>query len=93
MKNQASFSFAGSLKKHTCSGLAGKGFFSAYTYEGKWNWLTQVFSPGYTRKLGNLETGSFKAKPRGRYFSLSSLEELLISSRFEETQEGMCAGS
>lgn len=38
--------------------LAGwwKGFFSAYTYKGKWNWLTQLFSPGYTKKLGNLET-------------------------------------
>lgn len=42
-------------------------------------------------KPGN--RGSFKVRPRGWYFSLSPPEELLISSRFEETQEGMCAGS
>ena len=36
---------------------------------------------------------SFKARTRGWYFSLSPPEELLISSCFAETQEGMCAGS
>lgn len=33
-----------------------KEFFSAYKYKGKWKRLTQLFSSGYTKELGNLDT-------------------------------------
>lgn len=72
------------------------GVFSAYTYKGKRNWLTQLFSPGGAKKCGNLETeGHLRQGPGAGIFPCLNprSEELLISSHFTETQEGMCAGS
>lgn len=59
------------------------------------NWLTQLLSPGCTKNLGDLEnTGSFKVRVGGWYFSFLPPEELLLPSFwFTETQEGTCTGS